>query len=371
MKEIPVGSRIRVTGICMLDDANPFNGDVPFNILMRSYDDIVLIASPSWVTVRNLLYLAGLLLLLLSAAGIRSWALERRVRRAAAASAYLEQRRSRVLEEINNARPLPEILEQIAQLLSYRLQGAACWCQIANGAPIGAYPAKLTALRIAREDIPSRSGAVHGAIFAAFDARTKPQPEESEALSFAAGLATLAVETSQLYSDLVHRSEFDLLTDIQNRFSLEKTLDSLILKSRIGASSFALIYIDLDGFKQVNDLYGHQAGDLYLQEVVQRMKRQLRPGDTLARIGGDEFVALVPAVHNRSEVDYIANRLKKCFDPPFNVGDSIVQGAASVGIAIFPEDADTKDGLLRAADAAMYSEKHASHKTEGALETQI
>lgn len=78
MKEIPVGSRIRVTGICMLEDANPFNGDVPFNILMRSYDDIAVVANPSWVTVRNLLYLAGLLLLLFFAAGARSWALERR-----------------------------------------------------------------------------------------------------------------------------------------------------------------------------------------------------------------------------------------------------------------------------------------------------
>ena len=359
MREIPVGARVRVTGICMLEDPNPFNGDVPFNILMRSYDDIAVVANPSWLNVRNLLYLAGLLLFLLFAAGVRGWALERSVRRATAAAAYLEQRRGRILEDINNARPLPEILEQIVQLVSYKLHGAACWCQIANVAAIGASP-KSTAMRIVKEEIPSRSGAAHGFIFAAFDPRLKPKSAEAEAVASAAGLAALAIETSQLYSDLVHRSEFDLLTDIQNRFSLEKTLDSLILKTRIAASAFGLIYIDLDGFKQVNDLHGHQAGDLYLQEVAQRMKRQIRPGDTLARVGGDEFVALIPAVHSREEVEEIAYRLKRCFDPPFTAGCLVVRGSASIGIALFPEDADSKDGLLRAADAAMYVEKHVS-----------
>ena len=115
----------------------------------------------------------------------------------------------------------------------------------------------------------------------------------------AAGLATLAIETSRLYCDLVHRSEFDLLTDVPNRFSMEKTLDTLIQDARQSAGIFGLIYIDLNEFKQVNDAYGHQAGDLYLQEMVRRMKRQLRPGDTLARLGGDEFAVLVSGAQSR------------------------------------------------------------------------
>ncbi len=365
MREIPVGATIRVTGICLLEDANPFNGDVPFNILMRSYDDITVVANPSWLNVRDLSYLAGLLLFLLFAAGARGWALERRVRRATAAAAYVEQRRGRILEDINNSRPLIEILEQITQLVSFKLHGAPCWCKVANGAAIGT-SIKSTALRVVKAEIPNRSGAAHGFIFAALDPRLSPRSSESEALASAAGLAALAIETSHLYSDLVHRSEFDLLTDIQNRFSLEQTLDSLILKTRIAANAFGLIYIDLDSFKQVNDLHGHQVGDLYLQEVVQRMKRQIRPGDTLARVGGDEFVALVPAVHSREEVEEIACRLKRSFDPPFTVGCLIVRGSASIGIAVFPEDADSKDGLLRAADAAMYVEKHVNRGTRQA-----
>jgi len=363
MLQIPPGARVRVTGICMLDNANPFNGEVPFNILLRSYDDIVILAQPSWVNVQNLLILAALLLLLLFVAGVRSWALERSVRRASTAAAYLEQRRARILEEINNGCPLDEILCRITQLVSFRLQGAACWCQINNGAAVGQQPERSSSWRIVQEKIPARSGSFHGVIYAALDARTKPKTTESEALAFAAGLASLAIETSQLYSDLVHRSEFDLLTDIRNRFSLEKALDALILQARINGGIFGFIYIDLDGFKQINDRHGHQVGDFYLQEVAQRMKRQLRPGDTLARLGGDEFAAIVAAVRQRSDVEEIAQRLERCFDQPFSLDGCHIHGSASVGIALFPEDADSKDGLLRAADAAMYVEKHARRET--------
>jgi len=123
-----------------------------------------------------------------------------------------------------------------------------------------------------------------------------------------------------------------------------------------------LIYIDLDQFKQINDLYGHKIGDLYLQEVTLRMKCQLRTVDTLARIGGDEFVVLVPLVRNRAEVDEIAQRLERCFEKPFEVEDLALQGFASVGIAIYPEDGRTRDSLLHTADTAMYTFKYNRRK---------
>ena len=178
-------------------------------------------------------------------------------------------------------------------------------------------------------------------------------------------MATLAIETRRLYSDLLHRSEFDMLTDIGNRFSLEKLLDAQIEKSRTDASIFGLIYIDLDLFKQVNDLYGHRIGDLYLQEAALRMKRQLRSFDTLARLGGDEFAALVPRVRNRAEVEEISLRLEQCFNAPFALEEVSLRGAASVGIALFPEDGKTKDSLLNIADAAMYGKKRGKRQAAG------
>jgi diguanylate cyclase (GGDEF)-like protein len=109
----------------------------------------------------------------------------------------------------------------------------------------------------------------------------------------------------------------------------------------------------------VNDSYGHQVGDLYLQEVALRLKRQLRPHDRLARLGGDEFAALVPVVRSRAEVAEIAQRLERSFDEPFSLEGLTLTGSASVGIALYPQDGATRDDLLNAADAAMYIVKNA------------
>jgi diguanylate cyclase (GGDEF)-like protein len=367
MKHIPLGSRVSVAGICILENSNPYGGEVPFNILMRTPDDIAVVARPSLVNTRNLILLVGLLLAIVVVVGARGWAIERRMRRQTTASARIEQRRSRILEDINGSRPLAEIIEEIAELVSFNLDGAPCWCQIADGARLGNFPPKLTGLRVVRSEIPARSGPPLGSLFVAFDPLAKPCTNESTALSMAVALATLAIETRRLYSDLLHRSEFDLLTDIHNRFSLDKYLDRQIEEARQKASIFGLIYIDLDKFKQVNDLYGHQFGDLYLQEVALRMKRQLRNIDMLARLGGDEFAALVPVAHSRAEVEEIAQRLDRSFEEPFIIEDHLLRGAASIGIALYPEDGASKESLLSAADTAMYAIKNRKQEIEASL----
>ena len=360
MNRVQLGSRVRVSGICIpLDSSSPFKHEVPFNILMRDPGDIAVVARPSLLTTRNLVIIIGLLVAIVIAVGARGWAIEHRVRRQTAALARIEQRRSRILEDINGSRPLAEIVEEITELVSFKLRGAPCWCQIADGAQLGNCPPKLTGLRIVHTEIPAHTGPALGTVSAAFDALVKPRDNESESLSMAVALTALAIETRRLYSDLRHRSEFDLLTDIHNRFSLEKYLDRQIEEARGHAGIFGLIYIDLDKFKQVNDLYGHQFGDLYLQEVALRMKRQLRNVDMLARLGGDEFAVLLPQVRNRARVEEIAQRLERSFEEAFIIEGQTLHGAASVGIALYPQDGATRDDLLSAADDAMYATKNA------------
>jgi diguanylate cyclase (GGDEF)-like protein len=316
------------------------------------------------MNVRNLTIVVCALILIVFAVIARGWALEHNVRRQTSALAQLEHRRGRILEDISGARPLAEILEEITELVSFWLHDAPCWCEVTDGARLGKCPPNAAQSRTLHEEIPSRSGSSLGRLAAAFDPLSKPSAMEAEALSRAAGLAALAIETRRLYTDLRRRSEFDLLTDIHNRFSLEKQLDAQIEEARETASIFGLIYIDLDKFKQINDLHGHHIGDLYLQEAALRMKRQLRPHDTLARLGGDEFAVLVTIVRNRAEVEEIAQRLEHSFNEPFALEGLVLTGLASVGIALYPEDGATRDALLNAADAAMYTSKNAKRNTE-------
>jgi diguanylate cyclase (GGDEF)-like protein len=374
MTQVPLGTMIRVTGICMIPETSSINPgeEVPFNILLRSFDDIAVVAEPSWLNNQNLIRLVFVLLLMVAGVGVWAAILNNKVRRQNAVLAarsdaeaarerrlaQLEQRRSRVLEDINGTRPLAEILEEITEMASFRLDGARCWSEVTDGARLGNYPPAPETLRVVSEPIPARVGPPLGTVFAGFPLGSLPGPQETEALSVAARLATLAIETRRVYTDLLHRSEFDLLTDINNRFSLEKHMDALIEDARLKAGIFGLIYIDLDEFKQVNDVYGHRVGDLYLQEVAMRMKGQLRAHDTLARLGGDEFAILVTVIRNRAAAEEIAHRIERCFDEPFAVEGYVLHGSASVGLAIYPEDGANRDSLLSASDAAMYVAKH-------------
>lgn len=364
MERIPLGSEIRVTGICMLADANPFNGEVPFNIVMRSFDDVKILTRPPWLNVTHLLDLVAVLLVSIVVVGVRGWFIEYKSRRKTSTLAQIEQRRSRILENMNASMPLAEILEQITALISFKLQGLPCWCEIAGGATVGTRPDNVhdPAWNVIKVSIPPNSFTPLGWFFVAQVGQTPTAREIETVMASSAGLASLAIETSRLHTDLVHRSEFDQLTEIRNRFSLEQKLDQLIGLAGQSVAKFGLIYIDLNEFKQVNDHYGHLAGDIYLQEVAARMKRQLRPGDTLARLGGDEFAVLVPDVRNRATAMEVAMRLEGCFESAFKLEGPLIAGTASIGVALFPEDGTTKDGLLSAADAAMYKAKNARRR---------
>ena len=286
------------------------------------------------------------------------------MRRQTAVAAAAERRRGEILEDINGTEPLAEILEKITELVSFKLGGAPCWCQAADGLKLGNCPASNDGMRVAAQSIAARIGPSLGTLYAAFDAKARPDSDELGTLSMAGSLAALAIETRRLYSNLLRRSEFDQLTSAHNRFSLDKHLDDLIAGTRNEDGIFGLVYVDLDHFKQINDRYGHQAGDQYLQEVALRMKGQLRSVDTLARIGGDEFAVLLPAVRGRADVEEIALRLEQCFDEPFDLDDVIWRGSASVGIALYPLDAGNRDLLFRVADAAMYASKNHKRRIE-------
>lgn len=362
MKAIPIGSTVRITGICALANGDKTQGPVAFDILLRSPEDLLVIKGPSPFNVRNLSYLIGALLLVLLIVGLQAWHTERSARRQNARLAWMEQRRSHILEDINGTRFVMDIIEEITEMVSFRFYGAPCWCELNDGRLRGNQLQSLADLRKVEVEIQSRSGSALGRISAAFHIATKPAAEEQETLSVAAGLIALVIENRRLYSDLQRRSEFDLLTDVNNRFSFERYLAELIEQCKREKRIFGIIYIDLDGFKLINDTYGHQVGDLFLQEVSLRIKRQLRPGDMIGRLGGDEFAVAIGNVGQQEELQSILDRLRTCFGTAFLIEGNSLVGAASFGCALYPIDGNTADSLLNSADAAMYLEKNSKHR---------
>jgi diguanylate cyclase (GGDEF)-like protein len=360
MNVVRIGSRVRMTGICVLDRNEQVVGPVGFHILVRSPDEVAVLAGPSIVSVRNLVVLLALVLIATFVFVGRTLILERRLRaETAAAASSTERWRNRVIDGINNAIPLEDTLLQIAELLAFKLHLKYCWVEIAGAGVFGNCPGReqLAELRVVEYVIPSRFGEPLGRICVGLESRSGDQQFGAQAMENSTRLAALAIETGGKYSDLVRRSELDPLTKAYNRFAFERDLDIAIEQANNISSRLGLIYIDLDRFKQVNDQFGHRMGDQYLQEAARRIQHLLRPSDMLARLGGDEFVVLIATVESQNELDEIAGRLQHSFDNPFSLDQCEVRGYVSVGVSMFPDDGTTRATLLECADIRMYAAK--------------
>ena len=158
---------------------------------------------------------------------------------------------------------------------------------------------------------------------------------------------------------LEHIAHFDALTNLPNRVLLADRLQQSMAQSQRRECALAVAYLDLDGFKLVNDAHGHSVGDELLIVLAQRMKTALRDGDTLARIGGDEFVAVLSDLTRMQDCEPVLARLLLAAASPVTVGTVELQVSASMGVTIFPQDGVDADLLMRHADQAMYIAKQA------------
>ncbi len=152
-------------------------------------------------------------------------------------------------------------------------------------------------------------------------------------------------------------AHYDALTGVPNRVLLADRMSQAVAQTRRAGNLMAVCYLDLDGFKQTNDSLGHEAGDLVLVEMSQRMRECLRGGDTIARIGGDEFVLLLLGLNRMRECQAALKRILEAIREPVLIGDHQISLTASIGLTLFPVDDADPDTLLRHADQAMYQAK--------------
>jgi diguanylate cyclase (GGDEF)-like protein len=165
-------------------------------------------------------------------------------------------------------------------------------------------------------------------------------------------------ERKELQERLEQMAQFDMLTGLPNRRMFLDRLAQTVAVAKRSGQRFGLLFVDLDGFKRINDLYGHEAGDRVLKTVAARLSACIRISDTAGRIGGDEFTVILGALAHYSDAGQVAEKILQALRRPITLPngqqDSI---GSSIGISVFPEDAEDGDGLLATADDAMYEVK--------------
>ncbi len=181
--------------------------------------------------------------------------------------------------------------------------------------------------------------------------------------SFASSLAdmiSLTIEKSnqkQTEEQITHLAYFDQLTNLPNRVLLQAELKNALEKAKRNGNKVAIMFFDLDQFKNINDSLGHRFGDLLLSAVAERIKSCVRQVDLIARMGGDEFILVLPKIRDKEDITIVAKRIIESFEKPLVVHDQEFYVTTSIGVSIYPEDGTDQETLIKYADFAMYQAK--------------
>ncbi len=184
-----------------------------------------------------------------------------------------------------------------------------------------------------------------------------PLRSESGEIIGLVGITREINEMRQAEVALQHLATHDPLTDLPNRFLMLDRLAQLLSRAQRYGSAFAVLFMDIDRFKDVNDSYGHECGDRLLRGVAERLTGAVRKSDTVARIGGDEFVIILEATHGAQAAGIVAGHVQRALRRPLALDDHDAKVTLSIGISLFPEHGGDIDTLLRVADTAMYRAK--------------
>ena len=327
--------------------------------------------------------------------GMASQAILRmRAQRSLARSQALEQGQRELLSMVAQARELPEVLEGVATFVGRlgthldcvlwlmeegQLQPLAGATQAFPARPAAAEACARTCGPVVALDpapcwawpILDHASNAAGVLTVRPAEPRAPEAGERELMDTAARIAALACEHGAMASRLTHQAHHDALTGLPNRVLLEDRLTQSLAQARRNQQQVALLFVDLDGFKGVNDTLGHAAGDTLLKQVAARLAWGVRASDTLARMGGDEFAVVLHDVRDTPSAMRVAEKLLEALSEPFALEGRELRISASIGLAFFPEDGADADTLLRHADVAMYRAKASGRNTCRCFTTEL
>jgi diguanylate cyclase (GGDEF)-like protein/PAS domain S-box-containing protein len=372
--DIVEGSRVALTGICSVkadENGNPLE----FEVVLRSPADIQVLAPPPWLTTQRAAFLVSGLIFA-TATGI-AWAfiLRRRVRQQTELittklkyEMALEEKYRSIFERnltglyvLSKAGEILDCNEACAQILGF-----------------GSRELLLKQRKAAEEIITElRKGASENSSPAGAEEKFQ-RPDGSECWvlctlrSAAEGASSEAVLEGSLV-DITERKRaeeqvqtlayFDPLTGLANRTLAKDRLTQTLASAKRHRERMGVLYLDIDGFKTVNDCLGHSVGDEMLQQVAHRLRICAREEDTIARLGGDEFLVAIGPIDTYSDVALVAERIARELNPAFELHGHSLTVTSSIGISIFPDHGDDAETLIKNADAAMYASKNRGRNT--------
>lgn len=190
-----------------------------------------------------------------------------------------------------------------------------------------------------------------------YNAKVSPFKDENGRISGVTAVVRNITERKRLEEDNRYRALHDPLTNLPNRELFNDHFNLAMAQAQRKNHKVALMMVDLDHFKYINDTYGHDVGDRVLIEAGERLSNALRKSDTVARIGGDEFLLLIPEIHSPDEGMLVASKILQEFERPLTIKNRTFTVTMSIGIAIYPDDVETLDALMKMADVAMYRVK--------------
>ncbi|UZE19367.1 diguanylate cyclase [Pseudomonas sp. B21-054] len=211
----------------------------------------------------------------------------------------------------------------------------------------------------------SQNGTIGALIVKSAPNNARYTEQDKELLQYVCAQITIAIERQQMHARLQHMAQYDQLTQVPNRELLRDRFKAALATARTASGRMALLYIDLDRFKQINDTYGHGVGDMLLQAVASRLKGCVRDTDTVARIGGDEFVVLLHSIQVLEDAHRVQEKIRHALAQPLRLDGHCLSIEPSIGVACFPDDGTEDVALFRHADAAMYAAKRHNHKAFG------